>query len=319
MNDRELNCGEVWALYARYYTSLKVAGPQTQAYNWKNLEPHFAGLRPSQIDARVVDEYLALRCAGAIGRPASQATVRRELVMLLAAMRWCARRDRMYLHPDCIPYIDLPDVGMPRERWLAPDEIVRFFRTAARWRLRTRGFGEARRLSRVERFCYIALETAARKQAILDLTWDRVDFENNTIYFDVPRRRRTNKRRAAVPMSTLLRKILLRASRERTNNRVMGNAGAVWAPIQHIALKAGLTNEPQIVPAGCKPKATGIGPNVFRHTAATQMARRGVPLFKIAKVLGNSVRMVEQVYGHHMTSDLLDAVNAISGGSLDDV
>jgi len=312
MSNSEISCSEVWALYERHYTAIKVTGPQTQGYNWKNLWPHFGQLRPSQIDVSIVDGYQALRAAGVIGRPACAATVRRELVMLLAAMRWCARRDRKYLHPDCIPYIELPDPSPPRERWLRQGEVARFFKTAATYRP-----GNAGRLSRVERFCYIALETAARKQAILDLTWERVDFEMNAIHFDVPGRRRTNKRRAAVPMSKLLRKILTRASSERINNRVMDNPGAIWAPIQHIALKAGLANDDQVVPAGCKPKRTGISPHVFRHTAATEMVRRGVPLFKVAKVLGNSVRTVEQVYGHHMTSDLLDAVDTISGDALD--
>jgi integrase len=51
----------------------------------------------------------------------------------------------------------------------------------------------------------------------------------------------------------------------------------------------------------------------MRHTAATHMARRGVPLFIIAKALGNSLQMVEKVYSHHSPDDLRAAVEAISG------
>ena len=41
-----------------------------------------------------------------------------------------------------------------------------------------------------------------------------------------------------------------------------------------------------------------LSPHVLRHTAATHMARRGVPLWIIAKCLGNSVEMIEKTYGH---------------------
>jgi hypothetical protein len=41
--------------------------------------------------------------------------------------------------------------------------------------------------------------------------------------------------------------------------------------------KAGIGGKQRKVPAGTKPKATGISPHVLRHTAATHMARRGAP------------------------------------------
>lgn len=57
-----------------------------------------------------------------------------------------------------------------------------------------------------------------------------------------------------------------------------------------------------------------VTPNVFRHTAATNMARGGVPLWKIAKILGNSIAMVERVYAKYDPSDLRDGVEKISEG-----
>jgi hypothetical protein len=46
------------------------------------------------------------------------------------------------------------------------------------------------------------------------------------------------------------------------------------------------------------------------------MARRGVPLWTIAKVLANTLAMVERVYAKHAPDDLRDAVGMISGGAL---
>jgi integrase len=170
-------------------------------------------------------------------------------------------------------------------------------------------------MTRAERFLWIALETAARKQAILDLTWDRVDFETNTIHFDVPGRARTKKRRAAVSISSALRPVLERAYKERIGDLVLDNKAAVWKSIQVAAIKAGFSDQPIV--RGAKPRATGISPHVLRHTAATHMARRGVPLWKIAQVLGNTLAMVEKVYAKWTPDDPAGTVDMISGGVLE--
>ncbi|MCP8894348.1 tyrosine-type recombinase/integrase [Shinella daejeonensis] len=185
--------------------------------------------------------------------------------------------------------------------------------------------GECRRgprLSRVKRFLWLALETAGHKSAILELSWDRVDFETNVIELNVPGRKLTKKRRAVVPISKSLRPILLRAYEERLNKKshdglVCSNLGAIWAPIQHVVIRSGLPGKRAKVPAGTKPKSTGISPHVLRHTAATHMARRGVPLWIIAKVLGNTLAMVEKVYAKHCPDDLRQAVDQISAGALE--
>ncbi|MNE82137.1 site-specific tyrosine recombinase XerC [compost metagenome] len=51
-------------------------------------------------------------------------------------------------------------------------------------------------------------------------------------------------------------------------------------------------------------------PHTLRHTAATLMARKGVSLWEVAGVLGNSVAVVEKTYAHHCPDHLRTAVNA---------
>jgi integrase len=58
-----------------------------------------------------------------------------------------------------------------------------------------------------------------------------------------------------------------------------------------------------------------IRPDVLRHTAATHMLRNGVPIWQVARVLGNTAGMVEKMYGHHVRDGLKNAVEMISGGS----
>lgn len=303
-----LTVAEMWKVYDAKHVQRETAAADTIGYAWKNLEPHFGALAAAEIDQTVVDDYEDLRAAGRIGRPAKSGTVRRELVALRACLNWCASPERgkfRLLDKADVPAFVLPDESAPRERWLTNDELNRLFAAAAAMHP-----GEPR-MSRGERFLWLALETAARKQAILDLTWDRVDFETGVIHYDVPGRKTTKKRRTSVPISARLRPVLERAKREAVNEFVMDHGGEVWATVQSIVVRAGLApKEPR--GTGKRPRGTGVSPHTFRHTAATHMARRGVPLWLIAKILGNTLAMVERVYAKHSPEDLRAAVNLIS-------
>lgn len=303
---------ELWDVYYEKHVQRHVVGKATIDYAWQNLRPHFGQLLFDQVNQDRIDEYERLRAAGKIGRKSKSVTIRREIATLMAALNFCATPPMRLIPKANIEVVKMPSAGDPRDRWLRMEEVQRLLTAAATMRRQGRGGG---RMTRAERFLWIALETAARKQAILDLTWDRVDFETNTIHFNVPGRVKTKKRRASVPISSALRPILERAHRERIGDLVLDNKAAVWKSIQVAAIKAGFSD--QVVVRGDKPKATGISPHVLRHTAATHMARRGVSLFTISKVLGNSYQVVEKVYAKWAPDDPAGTVDLISGGVLE--
>lgn len=299
---------ELWTVYDERHVQVELtgAGRATVGYAWKNLAPHFGAAPFSTVDETLVDAYVEKRRAAG----AAPATVRREVATLLAGLRYCGTKKGGKLI-DAAPLndIDLPPDSAPRDRWLTMAEMQRLL-TAA---------GEGRRgdrLSRVERFLWLALFTAARKQALMELTWDRVDFETNTIHLNVPGRALTKKRRADVTIAAQLRPVLERAYRERTGALVLDHgADDMWASIQYVAIRAGFSD--QKVARGASPKGTGISPHVLRHTAATHMARRGVPLWKVAQILGNTLAMVEKVYAKWVPEDPEGTVDRISNGVLE--
>ena len=297
-----LTVAAAWSVYLTKHIEPNAAAPDTATNSWKNLEPQFGALTAAALSQDLLDDYVAKRGAGKIGRPAQPQTCRRELSVMFTALRFARQ---------AVPEgLKLPAEGEPRDRWLRADETRRLFDAAAALR-------RGPRLSRGERFLWLALETAARKTALYELTWDRVDFETNVVHLDVPGRKQTKKRRAAVPISRALRPILLRAYKERETDMVLDHGAEIWPTAQTIAVKAGFGGERAPVKTGKKPRATGISPHVLRHTAATHMARRGVPLWKIAKVLGNSLAVVEKVYAKHAPDDLREAVDLISNGALE--
>lgn len=294
---------DLWAVYEAKHVRVKVANPDTHDWSWKNLGPYFGHLTLAQV-TDAVPGYVEARMAGRIGRAAKSATVRKELALLRACFNWCAdaKERKPLIALSDVPGFGLPADSEPRDRWLKRGEIDRLLAAAQ---------GEGR-MSRVERFLWLALETAGRKQALLDLTWDRVDFETGVIHLALPGLKQTKKRRASVPISAALRPVLERAYAEREGDLVLEHGGDVWAAVQSVVRRAGLA--PAVARAtGQAAKATGISPHVMRHTAATHMARRGVPLWLIAKVLGNSLAVVERSYAKHAPDDLRGAVDMISG------
>lgn len=309
-DDTTYTVTDCWTVYKAKHVDRKVAGPETLEFNWARLEPHFGSLLIQQINQDVVDDYVEKRCAGKIGRAVKPQTVRKELQTLFAAIRFCTVKPNQLFSSTIVEKVVLPEAGEPRERWLTMAEMKRMLDAAARLR-------RGDRLSRGERFLWLALEAPARMTAILELTWDRVHFDIGTIEFDVPGRKKTKKRRATVPMSKPLRGVLERAYRERINDYVMDNQADVWATVQLIAIEAGFGGERPAVLRSAKPKATGISAHTLRHSAATHMARNGVPLWKIAKILGNTLAMVEKVYAKWAPDDPAGTVDRISNGVLE--
>jgi integrase len=97
---------------------------------------------------------------------------------------------------------------------------------------------------------------------------------------------------------------LVLAFEERDSSKavVLGNGSDPRMMVVRAAAKAGLKD---------------VSPHVLRHTAATHMARAGKPLWKIAKILGNTIDVVERVYAKHCPDDLRDTVNSITGGAVE--
>ncbi|WP_167370185.1 site-specific integrase [Komagataeibacter nataicola] len=150
----------------------------------------------------------------------------------------------------------------------------------------------------VQLFILMALYTGARTGAILELTWDQVDLQTGVISFG---RGTGNKGRSIVPMVPQLRQALTVAAEGRTTDWVIEYRGnrvrKIKTAFNKRVQKAGLED---------------VTPHTLRHTCATWMVMAGVPFEMVAKFLGNSVEMIERVYGHHSPDWLKKATDALS-------
>jgi integrase len=154
-------------------------------------------------------------------------------------------------------------------------------------------------------FILLALYTAARKEAILTLTWSQVDFESRIIDLNKPGVKITNKRRAIIPipdkLMTFLRIAKSRAPINCSDKYVIEYFGKpilrIDQSFRRVARDAGLNN---------------VTPHTLRHTSATWMAQANVPMWVISKYLGHtSTRTTERIYAHHNPTFLMEAKQAL--------
>ena len=214
-------------------------------------------------------------------KPTSDGTIIRELVTLRAALAWA--RDEKWISD--VPRIEVPRQPPPRDRWLTRDEADRLLASAHALHVKT--------------FLAVCLYTAARAGAVLELTWDRVKLETGLIDLGhAP----GGKGRAVVPIAADLLPILIEAREAATSGYVIEYAGERVASV-----KTGTRA------AARRANLHDVTPHILRHTAATWMAIKGVPMAEIARLLGHGdSRITERVYAKHGPEYLRRAIDALS-------
>jgi integrase len=220
-------------------------------------------------------------------RNVQSGTLRRELGTLRAALAYCKKHQ---LIKGDLPFIELPRKSQSKETYLTRSQAEHFLDLAL-----AHSAGK-KRLTRLTRFVFIALTTAARRDAILGLRWDRVDWDGNTINFQEPGEQLHNKRRVIVPISKRLRPILEQAYRERKpgNPFVLDERASIRKTWETWVKK---TPYPHICPHDC------------RRTWATLAVQAGVSIVDVAAILGDSIEIVLKHYAKHVPGMAQKAVD----------
>lgn len=241
---------------------------------WKHLQPWFGHLRHDQVTRQVCRLYATSREKDGV-RPG---TIGRELSVVKSAVR--------YSFPNTPSQWDIPSPGPSRETRLTKAEYRKLVGACDVYHVRL--------------FVILALNTGARRSAILELTWDRVDFERRLINLRVDGLQ--GKGRAIVPMTEMAFTALKEASDLAQSGHVIEYAGqpikAVKRGFKRAVERAGLDK---------------VTPHVLRHTAATWMAEAGVPMTEIAAYLGHrDSRVTERIYAKFTPTYLHKAAAALS-------
>jgi integrase len=270
----------VGAIYAAYIKDREEEGKSVERIKnaWKRLGPTFADHRPDDITKPDCNAYIATRRAAEI----SDGTIWTELGYLRVALGFAVRKGWL----QTLPYIKLPQKPGPREHHLTREEARRLIECAV--------------MPHVKLFIILALATAGRASALLELTWVRVDLDARRVYLRNPERDATPKGRATVPINDMLLVALQEAGIAALSPYVIE-----WGGERVMSVKKG-------VGAAARRAGVKCSPHVLRHTAAVWMAEDGVPMAKIAQYLGHSNdKVTQRVYARFSPEFMKDAAAAL--------
>lgn len=294
MQSREPTVGDLWRAWLS--DRLRDGLDNTiYAYNWRVMEPAFGHRIATTITADECRNYASARFAAG-RRPA---TVHTELSRLRHCLRWAEARRLI----DRAPYVWVPQPGKSRSLVVSPEEMMRLI--------------EGARAPHVHLFIVLAISTGARHRAILELTWDRVDFVRGTVSYEGeemrdPMSKSWRKGRATVLMNRTLRSALENAYPGRQSNYVVEHGGK---PLKSI--KDGF--KAAVLRAGLDPKVT---PHTIRHSVATMARARGADLEKVAHMLGHTDSATTRLIYSHLdagySAEVVDLIDIGRGNESDD-
>lgn len=271
----ELTVAAIWTAYCATVVGRPVH--DSMDYTGRSVLPWFGAFRPDQVSVQDCKDYIADRRRSGI----QDGTIWTQLGKLRTCLNWAEKTGLI----DKAPYIERPSKPAPKERYLKRHEIAKLLAVdcAPHIKLATR----------------LMLSTAARVTAVLELTWDRVDFDRRQINLRTGESQR--KGRAIVPMTESLQIALQEARKAALSDYVVEWAGG---PVKSI--KKGF--KAAAVAAGLP----DVSPHVLRHTAAVHMAEAGTPMDEIAQFLGHSnSRITASVYARYSPEHLRKAANAL--------
>jgi integrase len=299
----KITFGEIWEAYR---DDRSKDGKLIGAFdaNWKALKHRFAALAVTDLTDDVCRDYARERleagrtvrkCNLLTGRteerrlPISVGTVWSELLRLRSCLNWAAKRRVI----PWAPHVWLPSKPAPRDRVLTEVEVTRLI--------------DACVMPHIRLFVVLAITTAGRSAALLELTWDRVDFAAGTIDLRVretldPLLKTARKGRSIVVMTEEARSELLQAKAGARTLHVVEWDGM---PIKKI--RKGF--EAAVQRAGL---GRDVTPHVLRHTVLTWLDEDNVPMERISRLAGHrNVDTTRTIYAKPRVHTLQPAAHVI--------
>lgn len=249
------------------------------------LNVGFKDVLLKDVDIPACRRYGTARKAGVIRSTANNiknkvgvkdSTVRKELTTLRAAAGHALRWKRITLAE--MPVVELPKAEYREAEWLTKEELADVLDKAT---------------GPLRDFIVVAYYTASRKTAIERLSVFQIDFERNRLNLSKPGEKRTRKRRPVVPIDPLARPVLRQLvadAKEAGRENIFASDFRSYGRFNRLLTSMGLTAKAK--------------PHVLRHSRASHLLQDGVPIFDVARLLGDTVETVERVYGHHSTEYL---------------
>lgn len=230
-------------------------------------------------------------------RTVKEGTARRELAILQSALNTYHKETPL----QALPQVTLPRPSKSRTRFLSRNEVARLL-----WATRKMEDQDGARA--IRRFVLIGLYTGTRSGALRSLGWmpntegGWVDVEKSVFHRQPDGEVATKKRKPSARIPDRLAGSL-RRWRTADLEPAEREDGTTPDPIPFVIHYRGFVVEKQRKSWARACKLAGLDasvtPHILRHTAVTWMMLAGNDMYDVASYVGMSVKMVEEVYGHH--------------------
>jgi len=253
---------------------------ERDAYSVKALRPHFGGLAIADITAEHVADYKQQRLS-----EVAASTVGKEMNLFSAAINHANAEWDWNLPNPMKGRVPAPPDG--RIRWITHDQANTLIE-AAKARKRAPYLVDMIRL---------ALHTGLRHRELLNLTWDRVDDANGLIYLYSEHQK--GKRVSSIPLNKAAL-VALKNRRGIDKTRVFTYQGS---PIASAKKSFSVACE--------KADIEDFTIHDLRHTTASWMVQRGVPLVAVKEVMRHRSIQTTMRYAHLAPENTRAAVAAL--------
>jgi len=275
LNGAAHTVGEAVAAYLKEKAG--IASIKRAQVAWKASEPFWGKIPVARVDIKTSEDYRTRRAH------CRAITVRNELAVIRAALNWAEKHKLI----GKAPFIQMPKLPPSTVSHISKVDFRKLLEGASR--------------PHIKLFMALAVATGARSNALLDLTWDRVDFDRGLIHLNPRDRVQTSKYRAVVTMNAQIREILAEAKNGAMSDYVIehgrGKVGSV---------KKGFGN-------ACDRSGIQATPHMLRHSAAVWMAEENIPMTQIAQFLGHTdSRITERVYARFSPTFLSKAAESLT-------
>ena len=286
-----MTVAEALAIYGEEVAA-HVASPQTQGYAIEALLKFWGDRAVADVKGATCRLYGRSRVHPKTGEAVRPGTIRRELGVLSAALRHCAREGYLTTAPD----VTMPEPPETHQRALTRTEVAALIWSSRRLNL-----------PHIAHFVLVSIYTGTRLSAALNLRltgpsaaggW--FDLDAGILYRIGEDERRTKKRRTP---AKLPRQLLAHARRWNAK-------GDTWAVQWHGGRVASIkTAWARVVAgAGLSWKPT---PHTLKHTAITWAIEGGASMADAAGFFATSTQTIERVYWHRSPHFQAGAVGAI--------
>lgn len=276
-----------------------MASPERAAYAIQALDPFWGDLTVSDISGPTCRRYMA-------HRGVSESTVRRELGVLRAAIKYCAKEGYLTSAPE----VWIPAEGAPKDRWLTRQEAAYLIRGARSLRMDGR---------HLQWFIVLALYTGGRKAALLAaeistqpvMHAGRLDPVTGLFTRRGRLEKATKKERNPCRMPRQLLAHVKRKARLGHRFFVQDHQGNQIGDIRKGWANA-IVKAREIAEAdGVEIDLSDVTPHTLKHTACTWSMQRRADLYEAAAYFSTSVATFTKVYAHHHPDFQQSAVRAM--------